>query len=503
MVGEERKGQGSELAICELLWAKVARVSAGRKAGCGEKPRPHYGVIITLVNSSHFTRAILRAVRWIAPRSCRDEWFARWDRNLDAWQVLRDRGELSHSHLASLWLDCFRDAWASRETGVHRPQFVLATAAAIVILIGICTQGFHRTRSLFAPIPIEDPASLVSIDYTTRASDRAATLARLIPVWRSKSALARDVAAYRFAYNGSRAWVSWNFLSLLGTKPATGRLLQAGDRDTAVLSYAAWRALYGRNPRIVGKKIEAGGHNYTVVGVMPEPFWALSPAIDIWTPLDLGTPPPGPGFRVGAVARLRPGIDGRALAKELSGISARPVGVSSFANRLPGGGIDFYLLGTTFALIGCLVMVAREHPRWNARNWRYWLFLGAKTMFAIAIPLLLWIEADGVLSTFRPVLGLGSGIARTLLTLMFIVACVRAVWWSFADHRRRCPVCLQRLAMPVSVGSPASVFEPVLTELVCPNGHGALSLPDDEANAGDRWVALDSSWDELFKKKPA
>ena len=65
---------------------------------------------------------------------------------------------------------------------------------------------------------------------------------------------------------------------------------------------------------------------------------------------------------------------------------------------------------------------------------------------------------------------------------------------AFTDQRRRCPVCLGRLAMPVTLGSWASVFEPVTTEMLCDEGHGSLSVDESEIGAGDRWIALDSSW---------
>jgi len=453
---------------------------------------------------------------WIAPRESR-EWFARWSANFAAWQVLRERGELGRRGIFDFWgpyRESFRDAWHARlktpatQAVLNGPAFVVAAGVALLILMGIGTHGYRGARSYFRTIPIENPAALVSIDYPSRPSARAAALARLIPLWRAQSIRARDIAGYRYAYRYSRAWVSWNFFSTVGVKPAAGRLFQAGDRDAAVLSYPAWRALYGGDPRIVGTRIVAGGQSYTVVGVLPELFWALSPSVDVWVPLDLATPPPGPGFLVGAVARLRAGGSEGQLRTELSGIEraasaglARPVRLYSFANRLPGPGMDLYLIGTLFAGISCLVLVVREHTRGTAHGWRYWPFLGAKILLAVSIPLLVWMEADSVVRTFRPALGPAAVFAGIGAALVFLVTCVLGLWWSFADQRRRCPVCLQKLAMPVSVGSPASIFEPGLTELVCPNGHGALSLADDEADRHDRWIALDSSWNDLFHDK--
>jgi hypothetical protein len=55
------------------------------------------------------------------------------------------------------------------------------------------------------------------------------------------------------------------------------------------------------------------------------------------------------------------------------------------------------------------------------------------------------------------------------------------------------------LAMPVSMGSWASVLEPATTESLCEKGHGSLSMQEVESGAPDRWIAMDASWRELFQ----
>jgi hypothetical protein len=472
------------------------------------------------VYSAVASRVSLRAASWIVPPSSRAEWLQRWDANLAGWRVLWERGELARSdssRLFHLYRESVREAFSLRtrseaaQAVLHGPGFVVSVGLALLLLAAVATHGFRGARSFFEPVPVNNPEALVSIQYPTRPNERAAALARLIPFWQEKSALARNVAGYRYAYNASGAWVTWNFFAVLGTRPAAGRLFQPSDRDAVLLSYPAWRSIYRSNPRIVGSTIRVDGRAYKVIGILPELFWALSPAIDVWAPLIPETQPARPAFLSGAVGRLPPGLSDAQFGKELSDLAKaanlgqpRPVRIVSFDDRLPGSSVYVYLLGTLFAIISGLVMVAREHRRPTGHDFRYWPFLAAKTIFAIAIPLLLWMEVEAVLRTFQPALGIAGGIARILAApLTFVVACACGLVWTFADQRRRCPVCLRRLAMPVTVGSPASVFEPVLTELVCPNGHGALSLPEDETDRPDRWIALDSSWDELFNRKSA
>ncbi len=56
------------------------------------------------------------------------------------------------------------------------------------------------------------------------------------------------------------------------------------------------------------------------------------------------------------------------------------------------------------------------------------------------------------------------------------------------------------MAMPVTMGSWASVFDPVTTELLCDSGHGSLCLQETESGS-DRWTGMDKSWSDLFDRK--
>jgi hypothetical protein len=56
--------------------------------------------------------------------------------------------------------------------------------------------------------------------------------------------------------------------------------------------------------------------------------------------------------------------------------------------------------------------------------------------------------------------------------------------------------------MPVTIGSWASVFDPAITEFMCEEGHGSLSVAETYADEPDRWTSLDASWQELFTAGP-
>ena len=130
-------------------------------------------------------------------------------------------------------------------------------------------------------------------------------------------------------------------------------------------------------------------------------------------------------------------------------------------------------------------------------GWRYWLYLAVKIVSVIVLVPLLWIEGSRVLWNLITAEVLRAWIAGLGATVAFLGGFGLAAIWVFDDQRRRCPVCLRRLARPVTMGSWASMFEPATTEFLCDQGHGSLSLAESEIGEGDRWVSLDSSWREL------
>ncbi len=165
----------------------------------------------------------------------------------------------------------------------------------------------------------------------------------------------------------------------------------------------------------------------------------------------------------------------------------------------PTGTLIAYTAPIVFALAAGVVLVAIGRLSVRGYGLRYWLFLGVKTIFVMVFVSLLWVDGGTALRR-----GISNGYVRVLaggiaLTLAFVFVFAGALAWSFDDQRRRCPVCLRLLTMPVTIGSWASVFEPAVTELLCDEGHGRLCLSENESAQPDRWTALDASWRDLFE----
>jgi predicted permease len=79
--------------------------------------------------------------------------------------------------------------------------------------------------------------------------------------------------------------VSGNYFSLLGVKPAAGRLFSVSEDDrvkgghpVVVLSYDYWVTRFARNASVIGRTIRVNDYPMTVVGVSAQGFSGLDPA---------------------------------------------------------------------------------------------------------------------------------------------------------------------------------------------------------------------------------
>jgi hypothetical protein len=107
--------------------------------------------------------------------------------------------------------------------------------------------------------------------------------------------------------------VGGTFFESLGVRPAIGRLIGSQDiKDSsavAVVSWSFWKSRFNLNPSIVGEKIIASGTPVTIIGATQRGFYGLSNQArqDIWLPFSLGDRS-SPGFSVGLLGRLKPGV---------------------------------------------------------------------------------------------------------------------------------------------------------------------------------------------------
>ena len=86
-------------------------------------------------------------------------------------------------------------------------------------------------------------------------------------------------------------FVSGNYFTELGIRPAYGRLLQEGDSTpdasaAVVLGYSYWQRRFGGDPRLVGRVIHLNGQPVQVAGILPYDFDGISTHnTSIWLPM--------------------------------------------------------------------------------------------------------------------------------------------------------------------------------------------------------------------------
>src|SRR6185295_8260563 len=178
---------------------------------------------------------------------------------------------------------------------VKAPAFTTIAALSLALGIGANTTIFTLVNAvLLNPLPVEDPAQLVSV-FTTdeRNTGNGLGFLQTSPMnfgdLRAKNQVFSGVAAHvglPLNITGGTGnpeqifgeMVSGNFFSVLGARPLVGRGFLAdedavpGEKLVAVLGYGEWQKRYGGDPGIVGRTISLNGGAFTVVGVMPNGF---------------------------------------------------------------------------------------------------------------------------------------------------------------------------------------------------------------------------------------
>jgi putative ABC transport system permease protein len=124
---------------------------------------------------------------------------------------------------------------------------------------------------------------------------------------------------------GEGMLVSGSYFSVLGVRPALGRLLGPGDdrnvggSEVVVLSHAYWQTHFGGRSDALNETVFVNGHALTVVGVTPQGFEGATVGLkpQVFVPITMrwrmqpwpGSPPENRrGYWVYLFARLKPGL---------------------------------------------------------------------------------------------------------------------------------------------------------------------------------------------------
>jgi hypothetical protein len=217
---------------------------------------------------------------------------------------------------------------------VRSPAFAAVAALSLALGIGANTAIFSLVNILLLrPIPVAEPAQLVSVFTTDQRNPGNLPLSHLnFKDLRDQNQVFTGMAAIGFAQvnwsTGSEAEpvqvqvVSGNYFSLLGAQPVLGRgfLAEEDEKPTpvAVLSHGFWERSFGSDPSIVGKTLTLNRTPFTVVGIAPKGFTGtlLGGGPALWVPMaihDVVQPnfnwyETRRGLFLFAFGRLKPGV---------------------------------------------------------------------------------------------------------------------------------------------------------------------------------------------------
>lgn len=222
------------------------------------------------------------------------------------------------------------------------PGFAFAVVGTLTLGIGATTAIFTLVYStLIRALPYPEADRIVRIEDVRTRGQSTATLVG-VPRLFDLEARAQSFESIGFFFfesstliDGERLPVAVRnagadaaFWRVYGGKALLGRIFNERDDrpnapQVAVLSYAAWRRLYGGDPSVIGRQVTIEEKSATIVGVMPQDF-RVPGGIDFWYPAQFN---PGDwtvrneGTRfINVFARLKPSVSIAMAQSELTRI---------------------------------------------------------------------------------------------------------------------------------------------------------------------------------------
>ncbi len=170
------------------------------------------------------------------------------------------------------------------------PGFALTAILTLALGIGATTSVFSVVNAvLLKPFEFRDPDRLVVVReaYEEPGSERSVEPDNYLHYLRLKKETKTLEDAVIFQQRGmsvsptgdhprivGSVVTSPNLFRVLGVQPMLGRDFVDADAakgaaNVALLSYEGWQALFGGDPKVVGKTLRFGGDPTTIIGVLP------------------------------------------------------------------------------------------------------------------------------------------------------------------------------------------------------------------------------------------
>jgi putative ABC transport system permease protein len=170
------------------------------------------------------------------------------------------------------------------------PGFTAVAVLTLALGIGANTAIFSLGNVfMFRPLAVKDADRLAVVAVQSRADADPGPLSYPDYLdYRQHSNVFTDMTGYALnlagiGYKGHAdriimSYVPSNFFTMLGIRPALGRLVVPGEGEqlktgpVLVLGHSYWRKRFGGDPNVVGRSVSLNGQAVTIIGVVPEEF---------------------------------------------------------------------------------------------------------------------------------------------------------------------------------------------------------------------------------------
>lgn len=230
------------------------------------------------------------------------------------------------------------------------PGFTLVAVLTLGLGVGANTAIFSIVNTvLLHPLPYRDADRLAKVITSNRGlgtrdiglsvpewddlNQRTDVFEDLSVTWPASANLTGAEHPERLEMLG----VSPNYFSMLGAKSELGRLFGPQDKaegfaEAVVISDSLWQREFGRDPKVLGRRLQLDSDPYTIVGVVEpgfrHPGRTLASDVEVWATAGFhGNPFPAPArfLRVlpGAIGRLKAGETWHQAQEKLDNFSGK------------------------------------------------------------------------------------------------------------------------------------------------------------------------------------
>jgi putative ABC transport system permease protein len=210
----------------------------------------------------------------------------------------------------------------------RQPAFTAVAVITLALGVGATTAVFTVVNGvLLRPLPYQEPDRIVQLFHgrngrlsMTYSPMNYHDVTTQSGVFSDAAAISPSSASLTGTGDPEQlegAYVTTSFFSVLGATPRLGRAFVDADGGegaptVVILSDALWRRQFGTRPEAIGSTMRLDGKPFTIIGVAP-PELTIPAGAEYWRPLvftrdNLSDKQRGAQW-IGAIARLKPGID--------------------------------------------------------------------------------------------------------------------------------------------------------------------------------------------------